>query len=109
MFVRVKYLWERKLWCRSGMQFSGRSLFCQGNWAYLENRPHCALTSVDKSQTKHLLLYHFLRAKIGIILQDWAKHPTDVKYWLHNLMYGAPRCHVTLSILSITHGNHMKG
>ena len=24
----------------------------------MENRPHCALTSVDKSQTKHLLLYH---------------------------------------------------
>ena len=24
-------------------------------------------------------------------------------------MYGAPLCHVTLSILSITHGNHTKG
>ena len=45
------------------MRFSGKSLCCQGNWAYLENRPHCALTSVDKSQTKHLLLYHFRRAK----------------------------------------------
>ena len=45
------------------MRFSVKSLCCQGNWAYLENRPHCALTSVDKSQTKHLLLYHFRRAK----------------------------------------------
>ena len=42
-----KHLWKRKLWCRSAMRFSGKSLCCQGNWAYLENRPHCALTSVE--------------------------------------------------------------
>ena len=63
MFVREKHLWKRKLWCRTGMRFSVKSLCCQGNWAYLENRPHCALTSVDKSQAKHLLLFHFRRAK----------------------------------------------
>ena len=56
MFVREKHLWKRKLWCRSGMPFSGKSLCCHGYWTYLENRPHCALTNVDKSQTKHLYI-----------------------------------------------------
>ena len=33
------------------MWFSSKSLCCQGNWAYLENRPHCALTSVNVGET----------------------------------------------------------
>ena len=67
MFVQEKHLWKRKLWCRCGMRFSGKSLCCQGNWAYLEKGPHCALTSADKSQTKHLVLYHLRREKNEII------------------------------------------
>ena len=68
MFVREKHLWKRKLWCRSGMQFSVKSLCCQGNWAYLENRPHCALTSVDKSQQSTYYCTIFGGRKNEIIL-----------------------------------------
>ena len=63
MFVREKHLWKRKLCGRSGMRFSSKSLCCQGNWAYLENPPRCALTGADQSQTKHLLLFYFRKAK----------------------------------------------
>ena len=34
---------------------------------------------------------------------------SDEKHIFFLAPYGTPRCHGTLSILSITHGNHMKG
>ena len=34
---------------------------------------------------------------------------SDEKHSFFLAPHGAPRCHGTLSILSITHGNHMKG
>ena len=121
-----KHLWKRTLWTRSGMQFSSKSLCCQGNWAYLENRPHCALTSVDKSKTKHLSLYHkgdyslkldktldcckILSAQFnGLFGVASSVKIRREKHIFFLAPHGAPQCHGTLSILSITQRNHRNG